>query len=130
MTLSNREQISTFGNARQYETFLVGDLRLRIQSLTEGERVEAALLCEQHKKDQRTNPNVWAIILALVDGNGERLYSQADYDLIAGWNSRLTQTIMVELDSLCGVDDRKENDRIEAAAKNLLGANEDGSPSD
>lgn len=91
---------------RRYTTVDVFGLKFRIQSLTEGERsrLEASALNEATGRPYRDGierTRRLGIALALVDGNGNRLYSEEQAEELADVDSAYTERLWEAINQHC-----------------------------
>lgn len=103
-----RDQFLAAAKRRYTEATLAGFGRVRLQSLSEGERgrIESQTNYDA-KKNKGDGIAKWRarwIIAAVVDGDGKRLFSDAELDTVQALDSRVTGPLYDIIAVHCGVD--------------------------
>lgn len=128
--LATRDSVLAASRRRFTEVVVPGGSRVRIRSITEGERSdwESAML-DPRGRPKRAAMRRWKvglIVLCVVDADGNPLFSAGDIDGLMQVDSAITNRLFDACQEHCGVSD----DDVEALEKNSAATSDAASPSD
>lgn len=112
---------------KEFESEYLPDKIIRVQSMTERERIEVAVKCSQGKL--LGHLDAMTVLMCLVDDRGRRVFEDDQLDEVLNINTGLIQQISNEVDELSGVRPKTDAKKTEDTKKNSKPTTADDSPS-
>ena len=135
--LATAEQLMATTGRRRYRelTLPTSDLRVRIRSLTERElsRYQSVTIASSGtglKRSKLEDASRRLIVLCLVDGDGNQIFTDADVPRLADWDAADTSYLYDEGAKHCGINRQDIEDMVKNSEEIPAGSVLSDSPSE